>query len=122
MDYIRIYTELMDKAKHREYIFEYHERHHILPKSLGGTDNWDNLVELTLQEHCLAHTLLAKAGFDNQWNSVACFYEDNNPNRRHLKYPRWVRKRCWRQRQLNLRNYLKEELKTRQLLYNRNNI
>jgi len=34
------------------------EAHHIVPKSLGGTDDPDNLVNLTVLEHILAHKLL----------------------------------------------------------------
>lgn len=36
----------------------YYEKHHILPKSMGGTDNSDNLVLLTYREHVIAHMLL----------------------------------------------------------------
>jgi hypothetical protein len=33
-------------------------RHHITPRHAGGTDDPDNLVELTLEEHAEAHKLL----------------------------------------------------------------
>ena len=29
--------------------------HHIIPKHMGGTDDRENLVELTIEEHALAH-------------------------------------------------------------------
>lgn len=32
--------------------------HHILPKYLGGTDDPQNLIELTVEEHAEAHRLL----------------------------------------------------------------
>ena len=32
--------------------------HHILPKYLGGTDDPENLIELTVEEHAEAHRLL----------------------------------------------------------------
>jgi hypothetical protein len=38
----------------------YYEEHHIIPKSVGGEDNPDNLVLLTAREHFLAHYLLTK--------------------------------------------------------------
>ena len=38
----------------------YTETHHILPKSLGGTDNLENLVKLTAREHFICHMLLVK--------------------------------------------------------------
>ena len=37
---------------------QYYEKHHILPKSLGGDNNNANLVLLTSKEHYLAHLLL----------------------------------------------------------------
>ena len=37
---------------------EYKERHHILPKCLGGSDNEDNLIDLYAKEHFIAHKLL----------------------------------------------------------------
>jgi hypothetical protein len=36
------------------------ERHHILPRSLGGSDDHDNIVCLTYREHFLVHWLLTK--------------------------------------------------------------
>lgn len=38
---------------------DYHERHHIVPKCCGGTDDTDNLIDLFAQEHYEAHKLLA---------------------------------------------------------------
>ena len=38
---------------------EYHERHHIIPKCLGGTNDKDNLIDLYAKEHFIAHKLLA---------------------------------------------------------------
>lgn len=38
----------------------YCECHHILPRSLGGSDNKTNLVNLTAREHYIAHRLLEK--------------------------------------------------------------
>jgi hypothetical protein len=32
--------------------------HHIIPKHMGGTDNPSNLVEVTVEEHALAHKRL----------------------------------------------------------------
>jgi ATPase subunit of ABC transporter with duplicated ATPase domains len=38
----------------------YAEIHHILPKSLGGTNEAENLVKLTAREHFICHLLLTK--------------------------------------------------------------
>jgi hypothetical protein len=38
----------------------YKEKHHILPRCLGGKDNKENIVELTAKEHFIVHMLLCK--------------------------------------------------------------
>lgn len=44
---------------------EYCERHHIIPKCLGGDNNEDNLIDLYAREHFIAHKLLAEENPDN---------------------------------------------------------
>lgn len=56
------YEDLIDFAKNQDRKKSkglYLERHHIIPKSMGGDDSKNNLVLLTLQEHVMAHYLLA---------------------------------------------------------------
>ncbi len=48
MDYQKIYTNLVNRAIIRT---GYVEKHHILPKCLGGNDQVDNLVDLYPEEH-----------------------------------------------------------------------
>jgi hypothetical protein len=38
----------------------YTEKHHIIPKSLGGTNNLSNICSLTAREHFICHWLLVK--------------------------------------------------------------
>ena len=38
---------------------EYHERHHVVPKCIGGADDKENLIDLFAREHFIAHKLLA---------------------------------------------------------------
>jgi hypothetical protein len=59
MNYERIYTQLIDRAKTRK-LEGYKERHHIIPRCIGGTDDKTNLVDLTAREHFIAHKLLCK--------------------------------------------------------------
>jgi len=37
----------------------YCERHHIIPKCIGGSDDLDNLIDLYAHEHYEIHRLLA---------------------------------------------------------------
>lgn len=59
MDYIKIYNNLINKAKERNNL-DIFEIHHIIPKCIGGNDNKQNLVKLTPKEHFIAHKLLCK--------------------------------------------------------------
>lgn len=59
MNYRSYYNRLMNRAKHR-LLEGYSERHHIIPRCLGGSNNSDNIVRLTAEEHYVAHQLLVK--------------------------------------------------------------
>jgi hypothetical protein len=48
----------------------YTENHHIIPKSLGGSNDPDNLVKLTAREHFIAHRLLAKIHGGKMWSAL----------------------------------------------------
>lgn len=57
--YSQCYYNIINQARSR--VLEgYTETHHILPKSLGGTDVLENLVRLTAREHYICHLLLPK--------------------------------------------------------------
>ena len=58
MEYKRIYDELIHKAKERGVVNGLSEIHHIIPRSEGGSNDEDNLVELTPKEHYVAHKLM----------------------------------------------------------------
>ena len=61
MNYEKHYTNLIVKHGKRIHPMDnYYERHHIIPKALGGNDHPDNLVYLTARLHLLAHWLLMK--------------------------------------------------------------
>lgn len=57
--YTKWYNSLINKAKNRN-INSYTEKHHIIPSSLGGTNDMGNLVKLTPREHFVCHLLLTK--------------------------------------------------------------
>lgn len=54
------YFSIIETAKSRNEIVEYTESHHILPKSMGGSNKKENLVNLTTKEHYVVHHLLTK--------------------------------------------------------------
>lgn len=58
--YSQWYEQIILRAKGRQIPVCYTELHHILPRSLGGADEPDNLVRLTYREHFLVHWLLTR--------------------------------------------------------------
>lgn len=57
--YSKLYHRITSNAKQR--ITEgYTELHHIIPQSLGGSNDKENLVDLTAREHFICHWLLIK--------------------------------------------------------------
>lgn len=60
------YDNLMRTRQTRDISkFEYLEKHHIVPKALGGKNDKSNIVYLTPREHLIAHMLLAKIHKNN---------------------------------------------------------
>lgn len=67
---------------------EYTEMHHILPKSLGGTDDISNLTNLTAREHFICHWLLTKiyAAGEEHWKMVNAFRMMRAENSKQKRY------------------------------------
>ena len=59
MNYQTLYNSIINNRTTNRYN-GYTEKHHIIPRSLGGTNEQDNLVGLTAREHFICHYLLAK--------------------------------------------------------------
>jgi hypothetical protein len=57
--WLKHYIALISSRSNRP-IPKIHEKHHIIPGSMGGSDDKSNLVALTLREHYVAHLLLTK--------------------------------------------------------------
>jgi len=90
--YTNIYYSIIRNAKARVKL-NISEKHHIIPKSLGGSNDESNLVELTPKEHFVCHRLLVKMTSGN--------------NRKKMAYALWsmTRKSSKHSRNLNSRQY-----------------
>jgi hypothetical protein len=108
MNYKKIYDSIINRAINRKTLDKPYDKHHILPASMGGSNNKSNIVKLTLREHFICHMLLAKiygksmlhafwmlSSF-RKYNSKKyeclrthyikeCLLGDNNPSRRFPK-------------------------------------
>lgn len=68
----------------------YTEKHHIIPKSMGGTDLSQNLVILTAREHFICHWLLTKMVDSKKhqyqmWNAFSCMLYREVPGKSRYK-------------------------------------
>lgn len=59
MNYTNIYECIIQKRK-KDFPTGYYEKHHILPRCLGGSDEDSNIVYLSAREHFICHWLLTK--------------------------------------------------------------
>jgi hypothetical protein len=61
MIYTNLYHKFISSRPIRTRVaFDGLERHHIIPRSIGGSNSKDNLIVLTAREHFIAHRILAK--------------------------------------------------------------
>lgn len=100
MNYKKVHDQIIDRAKSR--ILDegnYYERHHVVPRCMGGLDSLDNLVSLTAREHFLIHWLLVEiyrgteylSKLSHAWNQmcrVGKGQESRKVNSRYYKYAR----------------------------------
>lgn len=78
MDYERIYSEFIaDRLTKQPVKPDYFEKHHIVPRSLGGGDEKSNLIRLTPEDHFFAHLLLAKIHGGSLWAPIALMLGGN---------------------------------------------
>jgi len=76
MNYEKIYFSIIENSKFKTKDIGL-EKHHILPKSCGGTNDEFNLVYLTTREHFICHLLLVK------------MYKNNPTFRKKMIYALW---------------------------------
>lgn len=94
MDYQKHYDRLIERARGRV-INGYTERHHVIPRCLGGDDTPENLVELTAEEHYLAHLLLVKIHPEHKglvWAAIM-MTGHNSGQRNNNKMYGWLRRK-----------------------------
>lgn len=84
--YTKCYYNIIERAKSRALPEKtYTEKHHIIPKSLGGDNNKNNLVKLTAKEHRLVHILLPRMTIDpahtkSMWYALWMMLRTKNTN------------------------------------------
>lgn len=90
MNYATHYALLISRAKDRT-LHGYSERHHVVPRCLGGDDSPDNVVRLTAEEHFVAHQILVKIHpLDHRIAHAAAMMANTRPTN---KFYGWLRRK-----------------------------
>lgn len=84
MDYKKHYINLIKSRLNRTIDTNcYYEKHHIIPKCWGGTNNNENIIKLTAREHYIAHWLLYRLRPTSNGTALA-FWKMTLPNSKNL--------------------------------------
>jgi hypothetical protein len=95
MNYLKHYNMLIERSQNRV-IDGYVEKHHIIPRCLGGTNDTSNIAVLTPEEHFLAHQLLVKI-YPNSpplVNAAVIMTTHHTEHRANNKLFGWLRRRA----------------------------
>lgn len=94
MNYKKHYNILCERAKNRK-LTCYAEKHHIIPKCLKGSNEKSNIIELTAEEHYVAHQLLVKMYPGHKGLIWAALQMTGQPNgkRNNNKIYGWLRRK-----------------------------
>lgn len=86
--YTNWYFSIISNAKSRTCLEGYSELHHIIPKSLGGSNDPSNLARLSAREHFICHLLLPKMveGKGRQKMIYACWAMANQKRPNQNRY------------------------------------
>lgn len=86
MNYQRIYDDFIADRRTAEdptgLLDAYTEKHHILPRALGGDDSPSNLIRLTARDHYFAHCCLAKIHGGKMWAALRAMTQLQSAERR----------------------------------------
>lgn len=97
MNYRNIYNSIINKYRNQPGITE---SHHIVPKSLGGDNNPENLVEVSPRVHYILHLLLYKMNSGN--------------NKKKMWYAVWNMSNQGKIKTSSMYQFIREECSVRQ--------
>jgi len=93
--YTKIYFQLIEDRKNKPEPSGYCEKHHIIPRSMGGSNSKENIVKLVLRDHLFAHRLLIRmtSGRNKSKMTLALFLMMSGKQSSLFRIPETVRSR-----------------------------
>jgi hypothetical protein len=85
LNYKRIHDDIINRALTRKALDGYTEKHHVIPKAIGGCDTPENIVLLTAKEHFIIHLLLRRI-FPNCKSFIHALWAMCGINKKGLRY------------------------------------
>ena len=95
MNYTKLYRLIIERSECRDIKNDYYEKHHIVPRCLGGNDSADNIAILTAREHYVVHQILMKMYPDNKkliYAANMMTVHDTNNRSCNRRYE-WIRRK-----------------------------
>lgn len=77
--YTKWYFNIVENAKDRNNA-DYIEKHHVIPRCIGGADDDANIIALTAREHFICHLLLTKMHKSNKLKYALIMMTVKNPH------------------------------------------
>lgn len=119
MNYKKIYNSLIKRAMMRlNDSKSYYESHHIIPRCIGGTNDISNLVDLSPEEHYIAHLLLVKI----YPNNAKLIYAANMMTNRNNKSYGWVKRKFIIQNSLDHKGMKHTDISKKKMSEKRKNV
>lgn len=107
MNYKKIHDRIITRAKSRK-LTGYLEKHHVVPKCLGGKDIKENIVKLTAKEHYVVHRLLVRV-YPEEYKLVYALWAMTLRSK-HTKERIKFSSRVYEQSKLNMSKAVKKRL------------
>ena len=110
--FTRWYFDIIQNANNRTVTNGiYTERHHIIPRCLGGNNLKDNLVTLTAKEHYICHLLLTKMVGANFYHKVLhAFHLMNQPSNHRGRYRKNINSKLYQRLKEDRNTCLSEQM------------
>lgn len=83
--YTQLYFRIIEQAR-SNISLGYTEKHHIIPKSLGGTNQKSNMITLSARQHFVCHLLLVKMTTGRDQYKMICAAHHMSVCHRRAKY------------------------------------